>query len=81
MDNTESLKRAIAAIKKSGEMKGQEISDGEIANKACIPENQLRAFLKGEEKIPDDFLHKILKPFHIIVQDVLIEDIVQDDND
>jgi transcriptional regulator with XRE-family HTH domain len=61
----EFLQSAINTIKLSNARRGRDITEEEIAQKAGLSKEQLRAFLMGEEKIPDDLDTKLLSLYGI----------------
>jgi hypothetical protein len=61
----ELLQSTINIIKLSSARKGQDVTEEDIAGKAGISIEQLRAFLTGEEQIPDGLDTKLLSLYGI----------------
>lgn len=68
------LIRTISSIKNGRIAKGETITEAEIAGKVGVSEEQLYAYLNGEQKIPGDFISRINSAFNLIITMVQFTD-------
>jgi transcriptional regulator with XRE-family HTH domain len=67
----ETLNRAVESARKSRLIKGTTITNEEIASKLNISEQQLLAYLNGEDDTPADLTHKLYEAYNIGIHMVM----------
>ena len=55
-NNTEILKKAIEIIKNKVALSGNIVTNEDVAQKAFLSNEQLQAYLNGDEEVPTDLL-------------------------
>ena len=58
-NNTEILKKAIEIIKNKVALSGNIVTNEDVAQKAFLSNEQLQAYLNGDEEVPTDLITKI----------------------
>jgi hypothetical protein len=72
-NNRISLKAIISLIRKSGESRGMNITEEEMARKMNISVEQLQAYLKGEVGTPDNQSHLLMTVYEDLLTSIRLE--------